>query len=110
MEDFEGVFEEEGNEIKQEFEDDIQEAKDIANDFEKIGLEDAAKQDWTDSKTYTDYIPKHSMYANFLELGLPYLVLTIIGVIWNIYANMKLNKEWAGGSIWLITNTIYTFA
>lgn len=39
-------------------------------------------------------------------IGIPYAVVELICVSWNLIMNIDFNKGWAGGNIWLVGNTL----
>ena len=36
---------------------------------------------------------------------LPYVIVELICVVWNLFFNIDLNQGWAGGNLWLLYNT-----
>ena len=64
--------------------------------------EDLAGDDyWLDWIYYFRYI------INIWFIAVPWTVLGLLCVVWNIYFNIDFNHWWANGNIWRIVSTIY---
>jgi len=50
----------------------------------------------------------HVMYIiNIVLIAIPWTVMGIVIIAWNVWLNIDFNQGWAGGNIWLIANTAY---
>ena len=45
-----------------------------------------------------------------LVIGIPWLILSQLCLIYNIVFNAWLNNGWAEGNLWLLSNTFFAFA
>jgi len=44
---------------------------------------------------------------NIAFIGLPWMALSVVFIVYNLVLNIWFNKWWAYGNFWLIFNTIY---
>jgi hypothetical protein len=64
-------------------------------------------QDDLDGADYIDYIDYYRYMINLVFVALPWAVVSIACVGWNLYFNANWNEMWAGGNVWLMANTFY---
>ena len=43
---------------------------------------------------------------NGLLIGIAWFMLSILGLVYNVYCNIAWNRVWAGGNLWLMLNTM----
>jgi hypothetical protein len=46
-------------------------------------------------------------YVNFVMIGIPFGIMGIGSIIWDIVVNVYLNRMWAEGNIYLLANTFF---
>jgi hypothetical protein len=44
---------------------------------------------------------------NMVFIALPWTVFGLALIGWNLFLNVDFNEGWAGGNLWLISNTVY---
>jgi len=44
---------------------------------------------------------------NIIFIAVPWTILGLLLIAWNLFLNIDFNKGWAGGNLWLIFNTCY---
>jgi hypothetical protein len=100
------------DEIKDEFELDL---KEIADDFNLQEMEDEAKRidgffEGHEPVSY-DFVKTFLVcfrwVFNAAFIGIPWIFISYIGVMWNIVLNVIMNHWWAGGNFWLVGNTAF---
>mmetsp|Transcript_8323 Transcript_8323/g.13918 ORF Transcript_8323/g.13918 Transcript_8323/m.13918 type:complete len:288 (-) Transcript_8323:43-906(-) len=87
----------------QEEEEELQEgASEFFEDLPSYDTNDLKK-----AKTLWDYIVYFKYIVNLVLVAIPYLCLSFAGVVFNFYANIALNKGYAGGNLLLIFNSAF---
>jgi len=61
----------------------------------------AGDENWEDWVYYFRYI------INVWIIAVPYTIVGLAAVVYNLYFNIDWNKMWSGGNAWLITNSVY---
>jgi len=81
---------------------------DVENDVERLATDvyPDFRDDLKNAKWY-DYLYYFRWVFNFLFVGMPWFVFSIVMVVVNIVLNILMNKWWAGGNFLLIFNTWY---
>ena len=54
-----------------------------------------------------DYILYYKYIINLVVFTIPYCIIGVSAVVWNLWFNIDFNRTWAEGNWWLITNTVY---
>lgn len=57
--------------------------------------------------TVVDMLDYYRYLLNVIFVALPWTVVDLMCIVWNLYFNAKWNEFWAGGNAWLMFNTIY---
>jgi len=86
-------------EWQQEFEDDLQ-LDDYKAEFAKLAF------GGINTETFEHFFWVFRWAINGLFFGIPWFVLSIAGLVYNLYFNIAWNRIWGGGNIWLIVNTL----
>jgi hypothetical protein len=47
-------------------------------------------------------------YVNLILIGIPFGIIGIGSIVWDVAVNMYFNRMWAEGNIYLMANTFFT--
>ena len=98
-------LEDDAKDIGYEFEQDIQEEipsfKDMEKEYDELG-----GITWSNLWEWFIYF---RWVINALFTGLPFSIFLGLASAWNIVLNIHFNKWWAGGNVYLVLNTVYSF-
>lgn len=100
------------DEIKDEVELDLHE---IADDFNLDQMENEAKEIDElfkgNRKVSYDFVKTFLVtfrwVFNAAFVGIPFMFISYIGIMWNLVCNIVMNHWWAGGNFWLVGNSIF---
>ena len=95
-----------GEEVK-ELDDDIRGAeKELVDDFED---EVDVRKLWIRSDTIWNGFMAFRWVINLIFVGVPWAFISQLFFVWNVFFNVKWNYFWAGGNVYLIANTVFSY-
>jgi hypothetical protein len=71
------------------------------------GYEKNGESQWDEGGGAWGFVKHYRWNINFFSVGLPYLVIMLACLIWNLVMNIAWFKGWAGGNFWLLGQTFY---
>lgn len=81
------------------------------NDFEwdylYEGLPEYESDDLDDDASVIDWVEYYRYIFDLAFVAIPWTVLAIACIAWNVWFNWAWNELWAGGNWWLVLNTVY---
>ena len=86
-------------EWEQEFEDDLQIENYLA-EYAKLAF------GGLNFETFRHFVWVFRWAINGIIIGIPWFILSISGLVYNLYFNIAWNRIWGGGNLWLIFNTL----
>ena len=76
------------------------------NDLEE-GLPEYNMDDLNDDASWVDYAEYFKYIIDIAFIAIPWTIMAILCMGWNLWFNFAWNEKWAGGNFWLVFNTIY---
>lgn len=80
------------------------------NDFEYDDIYEGLPhydRDDLDGADVVDIIDYYRYLVNVFLVAIPWTAIAISCIGWNLYFNYKWNEVWAGGNLWLLSNTFF---
>ena len=65
------------------------------------------KLGWSQIHNLGDFFKVFKYYINLYGIFLPYALISLTGIVWNVYVNIDWNVGWAGGNLFLMQGTFY---
>ena len=78
--------------------------KEAKEDIPRYGPDDGT---WAEGGGIWGWIKHFRWNLNFMFFGVPWIVVMMLCVTWNLFCNIGWFKWWAGGNFWLMGNSIY---
>jgi len=70
------------------------------------GLPEYDRDDLEDA-TVVDTLDYYRYLLNVIFVAIPFTIVDILCIGWNLWFNAKWNEAWADGNMWLMVNTVY---
>ena len=71
------------------------------------GLPEYNTQDLDENAGWGDYFEYYRYIIDVILVGLPWTIIAVLCIGWNLWFNYAWNEVWAGGNFWLIFNTLF---
>ena len=63
--------------------------------------------DLPEEASFWEYLVYYKYLINVFAISFPWFLFAAFCVVWNLYFNIKWNRFWAGGNIYLIMSTLF---
>ena len=71
------------------------------------GLPQYDRDDLDANATWFDYMEYYKYALDVALVGIPWTIIAVLCIAWNLWFNYAWNEVWAGGNFWLMFNTVY---
>lgn len=65
------------------------------------------QQEWKHTNSLWTFVKVFKWILNFVFLAIPWIIISQIFMVYNLWFNIEWNFLWAGGNVFLLLNSIY---
>lgn len=71
------------------------------------GLPEYDSNTLDENASWVDYLEYYRYILDIGFIGIPWTIVSVLCMGWNLWFNIAWNEVWAGGNFWLVFNTVY---